>query len=349
MPVSLHFESAIAFIFTTLSFDHMNEFELIDKLTAQMRARLPDGVVGVGDDCAVLPQGDGGSMLVTTDLMVEDVHFRRAYFSAEDLGWKLVAVNLSDVAAMGGVPEYAVINLQISSGVEQSYLKALYCGIDQAASLYGVQIVGGDTSSSATFALGLTLIGRGKTPILRSGAKVGDDLWLSGRIGEAGLGLQILEGKLEVENSELEKQAKVAHLRPKPELFLAQALSEQNLANSMIDVSDGLIQDASHIASKSSCSILFDLEKIPTCTFKEKWTKPDALTSGEDYKILFSANPANRDKIFALKSRFPDLTLVGSIGEQSSEAKVVIDTGTKRLCAEEFLGSHSLGFLHKLR
>lgn len=325
----------------------MNEFELIDKLTAQLGGALPKGVVGVGDDCAVIPQGDGSALLVSTDAMVEDVHFRRSYFSGEDLGWKLIAVNVSDIAAMGGVPEYAVINLQLSPGIDRDYLQAIYRGIDLAALEYGVVLVGGDTSSSATFSVSLTIIGRAKNPFLRSAAKVGDDLWLSGRVGEAGLGLKILEGTYEIEDAALRHRAVSAHLRPRPELFLSQKLAEHNLANAMIDVSDGLMQDASHIAKKSACSLVFELDKIPCCIFEDQWSAKDSLRSGEDYKILFSAKVDNREQITALKSAFPSLSLVGSVQEKDPEVMVFVSSGNGRIGAEQFLGDN-LGFAHRL-
>lgn len=291
----------------------MKEFKLIERLLGNI-VPVPDGVVGAGDDCAVIPKEDGSFLLITTDSMVEDVHFRRSYFSGEDLGWKLVSVNVSDVAAMMGEPEFAVINLQLPKGIEAAYLDSIYKGINQACEHYGLSLVGGDTVSSKTLSLSLTVVGKTNTPAYRSGCQVGDDLWLTGEVGLAGLGLEILEGRT-VDSS---KKAEAAHLRPLACLDFVRNLKSQSIQPSaMIDISDGFLQDLAHISNASSCS--FELEEeVPRVLGYEK-----ALSSGEDYQLLFTASSKLRPELESLKSNHTYLTRIGIAREKEQTSGIL--------------------------
>ena len=273
--------------------NRLGEFGLIRQLTAPGKGLLGAGIIGAGDDCAVIPFSEfgepnaSGALLVTTDVLVEGRHFRRDFTSAEDLGWKTLAVSLSDIAAMGGKPTAAVITLQLPPDTSPSWLQEVYRGIYQLAENTGVSIVGGDTSSASELSIGFTVLGRiGSSPILRTGAQPGDDIWVSGEIGGAFLALQHFDGKLTLSPDRVLQLAPRLN-RPEPRLALAQNLVG---VTAMIDVSDGLIQDLGHIAEGSGVTVELDVARVPTPECAEL-SKLVLLSGGDDYELLFTAPP----------------------------------------------------------
>ncbi|MCO6429636.1 MAG: thiamine-phosphate kinase [Deltaproteobacteria bacterium] len=326
------------------------EFELIELLTREHIKDLPKGVIGPGDDCAVIdlsalfPGGElqGKKLLLTTDLMVEDRHFRISS-SPQDLGWKLLAVNISDIAAMGGAPVAALVTLQLSPNME-SFAEDLYGGIYELAAQSNVSIVGGDVSSGDKVSLGVTLVGTCEgTPLLRSAAKAGDLLYLSGKCGFANVGFRLAEGEsLDDLSNEARRLAASRFARPVPRVELGCTLQSEALANAAIDISDGLVQDASHIAKMSGVSAVIDLAVAEQ--FLGKRYLASVLCGGEDYELLFSAAPEHRSKLEA-----QGCILVGKCTERL-DAAVLVQVGERRLSWPEYAAAAGLpasgGFEH---
>jgi thiamine-monophosphate kinase len=290
----------------------LGEFEIIDLFRTGGHRH---GWVqqGIGDDCAVLELDRERSLLITTDLLVERVHFLAETITPWQLGWKSMAVNISDIAAMGGVPRAAFAAAALVPGVERAWLEGLRDGLLACAAHYGVDLLGGDTSRAPQDAvLCLTLLGtvpRGQV-LLRSGARPGDVAFLGGPVGLSAAGLWLLgEGadrarRLKATDRErLEK----AHLEPRPQVALGRWLAERGLATAMLDVSDGVLQDLGHICRASGVGALVAGESLPVdpalaragalgCC-EEPWRF--ALHGGEDYVLLFTAPADRRDEIVA--------------------------------------------------
>lgn len=299
----------------------LGEFGLIARLGEVLKGTIPKGALGVGDDCAVLPAQDGsGHILLTTDTMLENRHFRWEHTSAEDLGWKLLAVNLSDIAAAGGVPVAAVLTLGIPEGFDPKKVERIYQGLTELAKLHHVAVAGGDTVKSEQFFVGAAVLGKAKAPLVRSGAQSGDDLWVSGTIGDGGLGLGFSEARISSEFfPEIAAKTKKRLQRPEPRLILGQLLSERQLATAAIDVSDGLIQDAGHIAKGSNVSLTIDLRAVPHTTIpSESWSILHACSAGDDYELLFTAAQSKRGEIEKLVSGLPGVPRLVRIGTVES-------------------------------
>lgn len=278
---------------------------------------------GPGDDCAVYPIPSGDFLLLTTDMMVERRHFLRSLSSPYQIGQKLLAVNLSDIAAMGGTPGGVLLTLNLPRQLEVTWVEALYEGVSMLARQHGVPLLGGDTVESSVLSLGITAFGFTKQPpVLRSGANTGDDLWVSGTIGDGGAGLRILQERgTHIENHSWFVERYQA---PTPRLELGQLLLERGIASSMIDVSDGLLQDAGHLAKKSGKKIVVYEPALPVskgipC---EDYSAIDAMTAGDDYELLFTAKPEHREAIQGLigQDAMPPLTRIGSVEALPAEA-----------------------------
>jgi thiamine-monophosphate kinase len=258
-----------------------------------MRALAGDPAArGLDDDAAVLVVG-GETLVLTHDMIVEGIHFLPED-PPGDVAWKLVAVNLSDLAAKGARPIGALLGFTLG---EADWDAAFAKGLGQALAAFGLPLLGGDTVSGGTRTLGLTAIGRATGPVpARSGARAGDRLWVSGTIGDAGAGLRILKGEL------LPNDALVERYRtPRPRLEAGERLAP--LVNAMMDVSDGLLIDAARIAAASGCAAVIELDAVP---LSEAWralpdeTPLDAATAGDDYELLFAADDDRAPAILAL-------------------------------------------------
>lgn len=282
----------------------LGEFGLLGSLGLFGRELAP-GWVGPGDDAAVLP-APGRPLLLTTDQLVEDVHFRRRTTSAWDLGYKCVAANASDVAAMGGRPLAFTLCLAAPGDLPVEWVTELFAGLDEGARSLGCSLVGGDTSSAPVVVLSVALLGVAPAagPVLRSGARPGDDLYVSGNPGESALGLRLLEAGADLGEERL--QALVSrHLRPEPRLALAAALGDAGLATSLIDVSDGLLQDLGHVLRASGVGAELWVERLPVSSSLTEVSQTLGavplhlvLAGGEDYELLFTAPPERRGAVF---------------------------------------------------
>ena len=241
------------------------------------------------EDCAVIKLQEKNYLLFTTDALVEGIHFKLDYYTFFDLGYKLSAVNLSDIAAMGGTPLYAVLTLGSRLALDKAWLDPLLEGINACLGNYSARLVGGDTVKSPVFFVNLALVGVAERPVLRSTAKPGDEVFVSRPLGASSAFLRLIKEKpLE----EIPEEARLAHLRPEPEVELGRELSQ--VAESMIDISDGLLLDLYRLCKPSNVGAIIEVEKIPVASCA---TLDDALAGGEDFALLFTVS---KEKLSAI-------------------------------------------------
>ena len=262
----------------------MTEFGFIDKICARF-AELPlNGFEGIGDDCAVLPVADGDALLFTADLLNEGVHFLRRATSARELGGKALAVNLSDIAAMGGRPVATLLSLALTPDAGETWAEEFMEGYRALSERYGVALVGGDTTRSGQgITINVTAIGRAPLSCIkrRSAARPGDVLFTTGALGASGAGLRdLLAGRLDT-------PAAVEHRNPRPQVEEGLWLGMRREVHAMMDLSDGLASDLRHILDRSGVGAEVLLERIPVAEGSDLQT---AACGGEDYKLLLTAD-----------------------------------------------------------
>ncbi len=273
------------------------EFDLIGRLHKLLSEESPtdprhDPLIGIGDDCAVVRR-DGNVGLLTSDAMVDGVHFKSGEIDWSDLGWKAIVSNQSDIAAMGGTPEHALITLGVPAGVSTSQIEAVYTGMAAAANEFGGEIVGGDTVRSAVLFISVALYGSaelgesGEPALLRRDrAKVGDLVAVTGPVGGSAGGLRAL---LEGRNSQDAEFLKTMHFRPSPRMEAGRALVSADFECG-IDLSDGLMSDLTHICESSDVGAEIETQKVPAPDelkneYPEDWLDL-ALSGGEDYELV---------------------------------------------------------------
>jgi|TARA_B100000886_G_scaffold23109_1_gene14646 thiamine-monophosphate kinase len=315
----------------------LGEFGLIEHLTTQFKINNKSTITGIGDDAAIL-NFKGESVVVTTDFLVEGVHFDLSYMPLKHLGYKAVVVNLSDVYAMNAMASQITVSIAVSNRFTLEAMEALYQGIQTAAKTYGVDVVGGDTTSSISgLTLSVSAIGHVKASkvVKRNGAKSNDLLVISGDIGAAYLGLQVLEREKEVfkvnpkNQPELERYSYIIERQLKPEarkdiVTLLNDLKVQ--PTSMIDISDGLSSEVIHLCKQSGVGCDLYEEKIPldpqvisTCEEFNIDSTTIALSGGEDYELLMTISQADYPKI----KGNPNLTVIGHMTEKASGIHLV--------------------------
>ena len=258
--------------------------------------------VGIGDDCAVLVPAAGHRLLATTDLLLEDIHFRRRYAEPADIGWKSIAVNLSDVAAMGGRPRWTLVALACPAQTTLEEVEAFYEGARDLCGRHDVAIVGGDTTASpAGWLVNVTLLGEAATPLLRSGARVDDVIAVTGPLGRSAAGLAVLERPSAPDRMAAAELAELtsSHLRPVPRVAEGQWFGDAGGVTAMIDLSDGLATDLAHIADESGVRCRVELERLPIDDATRHLARAlaaDALAwatgGGEDYELLLTCEAA---------------------------------------------------------
>jgi len=264
--------------------------------------------VGIGDDCAVLEPTPGALLLATTDLLVEDVHFRRRYATPADIGWKAIAVNLSDIASMGGRPRWALVALACPDDVEPAAVHEFYESARTLADAHDVAIVGGDTSaSSAGWIVNVTLLGETTArTLLRRGARPGDVVAVTGTLGRSAAGLALLEhgGTAAGLDADRATAAVAAHLRPRPRVAEGRWLAGAAGVTAMMDLSDGLATDLPRLARESAVGARIDLPRVPvdaTAQAVARALGADATVwaagGGEDYELLLTCERAAFDRL----------------------------------------------------
>ncbi len=281
--------------------DQRGEFGIIDLFREKAGADRDWVRTGIGDDCAVLDTGGGNSLLVTTDMLAEGVHFIRSGVSPWKLGWKSMAVNISDIAAMGGEPAAAFLALGLTPDLQEKFLLQFRDGLLACAAEYRTDLLGGDTiRTRRDLVFSLTLLGQAPAGqvVTRGGARPGDLVLLGGPVGESAAGLHLLDGTVGELGSADREQLLRAHLEPRPQVALGRLLAREGMARAMIDVSDGLLQDLGHICRESGVGADIDGSLLPLSgalrraaaaagTDPLEW----ALRGGEDYVLLFSVAP----------------------------------------------------------
>ena len=324
----------------TSTIESIGKFGLIERLTNNLSLTNPHTVLGVGDDSAIIELSDKESLLLTTDLLVEGIHFNLMYVPLKHLGYKAVSIGISDICAMNGKAEQITVSIAVSSKFPVEALDELYDGINLACDDFHVDLVGGDMSSSVSgLVISISAVGRVESTkiTLRSGAKANDIIMVSGTLGASYLGLQILERENEVFKVNPVVQPELdgfdalikRQLKPEARIDVVELLENLGIVpTSMIDISDGLASDLFHLCEKSNlgCQLfeekipMDDLTKITAIDFNISPTTC-ALNGGEDYELLFTVAQIDFDKI----AGNPSFTPIGYMLAQE-EGKHLIDS-----------------------
>jgi thiamine-monophosphate kinase len=319
----------------------LGQFGLIDKIAAMIEAGRDNQadswqklIHGVGDDCAVW-QGDPANQLAKVDCQVQGVHFNLDIISWEDLGWKSLAVNLSDIAAMGGIPRYALVSLGLPLDTEVENVLYLYRGMLKLAGLSGVAITGGNISGSPFIFVDVSVIGRTGNPrgdyLSRSCARPGDNIAVTGWLGTAAAGLQMLTSHAPFELG-VTASFQQAFARPEPRLAEGRLFVAAGVKTGM-DISDGLLSDLGHICRASRVGAVVETRKIPIREDVKAAFGPQslemALSGGEDYQLLITARPPVIDAVIK-DSAYP-VTVIGKIVAENPGRVIVINQEGERL------------------
>ena len=325
-----------------LEISELGEFGLIDRIRGKFVLGQRNSVFGMGDDAAVIDVGNE-YLLLSTDMLLEGIHFDLTYTPLHHLGYKCVAVNVSDIAAMNGKAEQITVNIALSNRFSVDAVDALYEGISAACRNYKVDLVGGDTSSSASgLVISVSAVGRVRKERIayRHGAKENDILCVTGDLGGAFMGLQVLEREKQVFLSDpgmqprLEKYDYIVgrQLKPEARTEIIFDLEESGvIPTTMIDVSDGLASELLHISKESGMGVRIYEEKVPIdeLTFETAVEfKLDpitcALNGGEDYELLFTIGKADQDKL----RKHPDIHMIGYVHPRPEQSVMVTRQGT---------------------
>ncbi len=301
----------------------LGELGLIERVRRGLAPPSAGILVGIGDDAAALAWPPGQILLLTTDTLVEDVHFRRATATLREVGAKAMAVNLSDIAAMGGEPRFALLALALPPGTTVADVDELYAGLLEMASRYHVELIGGDTCAAPDrIVLTLTLVGQvDGPPVRRSGARPGDAILVTGTLGASAAGLAALErGPLPVAH-DVAASVQRAHRLPTPRVAEGRLVRASGAATAMIDLSDGLATDLAHVAAESGVGARVWLPALPVSDATRQVARAVgevpwhwAVSGGEDYELLFTA-AAGRAAAVAARVTSETGTPVSLIGE----------------------------------
>lgn len=320
----------------------LGEFGLIKHLTELHPLKNKTTIKGVGDDAAILSVPDGEKLVVTTDMLVEGIHFDLMYVPLRHLGYKAVVVNLSDIYAMNATPEQITVSIALSNRFSLEAVEELYKGIYLACDHYGVDLVGGDTSSSRSgLVISITALGHAREEVIatRSGARENDLLVVSGDLGGAYMGLQVLEREKTVFEATKVSQPDLSgfeyvlerQLKPEARKDIPELLAKLGVRpTSMIDISDGLSSEIKHLAEQSDVGFDVYENKIPVSPetiaaakqFNLDYTVC-ALSGGEDYELLFTIRPADYDKI----KGNPHLSVIGHASASGSPCRLITNAG----------------------
>ncbi|KOC89906.1 thiamine-phosphate kinase [Winslowiella iniecta] len=305
------------------------EFELIARYFNRVTSSRRDVEKGIGDDCALLNVAEKQTLAISTDTLVEGIHFLRDIHPA-DLGYKALAVNLSDLAAMGADPAWLTLAITLPE-VDESWLKAFSDSLFELLDYYDMQLIGGDTTRgprSLTLGIhGLVPVGRA---LKRSGARPGDWIYVTGSLGDSAAGLALLQHHIRIADPTVCEALIKRHLRPMPRILQGQAL--RDLASSAIDISDGLISDLGHILKASDCGARINLDALPLSpalvdNIEMQQARRWALTGGEDYELCFTVPEINRGALdVALGHLGVAYTCIGQIAP-ASEGMKLMDQG----------------------
>ena len=299
------------------------ERQFIERLGRQVgHAGAREIIRGIGDDCAILEIPPGRQLLVTTDLCIEGVHFRREWHPAESVGHRCLARGLSDIAAMGGEPMACFLSLGVPAKLPSKWVNQFLRGLLRLARRFGVSLAGGDTSSAGKITADIVVLGAvpAGRAVLRSGARPGDQVYVTGELGGAAAVLKRLYA-----GERIKPTRESRHFYPVPRIEVGRRLREKNLATAMIDISDGLSVDLAHICQESRASALVEAAAIPVA----KGASLDlALHGGDDYELLFTARKGA--KIPAKIAGVP-ITMIGQIVPKSRRSQIRICEASGRI------------------
>jgi thiamine-monophosphate kinase len=306
----------------------VNEFELIRTYFARQPVTRDDVRLGIGDDAAVLAPPPGHELVVTTDLLVSGVHFLPDVDPAT-LGHKALAVNLSDLAAMGAEPAWFLLNIALPAA-DDKWLTGFCDGLFALARRYNMQLVGGDTARAPQIVIAIEAHGfvSAGQALTRAGAKPGDRIFVTGALGDAGLALRHRQGRLKLSAAELPSCVERMD-RPQPRV--EEGLALRGIASSAIDISDGLVADLGHTLERSSVGAKLDLGRLPlSAAYRAHLAEAGwdvALANGDDYELCFTVPPGNLAALEKIKTRFPGITEIGLI--ESGSGLRILDAAGK--------------------
>ncbi len=319
--------------------EELGEFGLIERIKESFPSRDRHLLRGIGDDTAALSTPGDKATLITTDLLLEGIHFDLRLNTAYYLGRKALAVNLSDIAAMGGTPRYFLLSLGIPPRYPLEFFRGFFRGLKELSRDYRVSLIGGDTSAS-NGKLMISIIVLGEVPrsqiIGRSGAAVGDQIFVTGTPGDSLLGLKILQKcRNPAQSFGRFPRVVLKHLNPEPRIKEGRLIAEKGLATAMIDLSDGLLADLGHLTREIGLGARLWRDKLPLSNYyrrnilrfeKDRWKL--ALTGGEDYELLFTVKRAKLEPLKRHSSRFDcRLTHIGEVVEGKEGLKVLDEKG----------------------
>jgi len=283
-----------------------NETDVLKELKERFKSSSEDVLIDIGDDCAAIRSGVNNLLLISTDSLVEDVHFLKPYFKPEEIAKKSVAVSISDIASMGGRPKFILSTIGFPKCSDRKLMNGLLQGIKGSCELYNVDLIGGNVTTSKKLFLNITVIGQIEKDrvVRRSGAEADDLVFVTGNLGDSALGLKVLQSEEKIEDKSIIN----AHKDPQPRIEVGRELSGSGLASSMIDVSDGLLIDLERITTEQGVGAKIYTQNIPLSAsylslisrFEEDPLKL-AVTGGEDYELLFTSPPDCRDRIKELE------------------------------------------------
>jgi thiamine-monophosphate kinase len=318
-------------IIPSMKLSELGEFGLIElirsisvKYKDSGRTPWQEILVGIGDDAAAWQSGNR-IQLATTDTLVQNVHFNLDVINWDELGWKALAVNLSDIAAMGGIPEYALLSLALPGELDTEDVSKFIKSLIYLAREYGVAIIGGNIATSPNVVITVTIIGysKGKAILERSTASSGEQIAVTGYLGLSAAGLEMLKGKA-ISDPETSGTLRRAHLKPLPKVREGQILTEQGVKTA-IDISDGLVADLTHICESSKVNARIKIEQVPVhpvvianfTNYQEL-----ALYGGEDYELLFTADEATVAR--AKQALNCPVTVIGNITDEKLPTRVTV-------------------------
>lgn len=302
----------------------LGEFGLIDRIAGFFETNSSDISIGIGDDAAAIRNGAGILSLATSDMLLEGIHFDLSYISANQLGEKALAVNVSDIAAMGGTPRFFLLSIALPKDTKIDFVENFSKGAAIAAKRFGISLIGGDTvASDEKILISITLIGEvpEKEVLRRNGAKPGDQIFVTGTLGDSAAGLKLLRKGTNIDRgSSINEELIKKHLNPSPRVDVSRYISKNHLATSMIDISDGLLKDMGHICESSKVQGKVWLDRMPLSSAYIKAAKVHdfgtnlALAGGEDYELLFTIPIEKVEELDKLEKNFDcRLTHIGEI------------------------------------
>jgi thiamine-monophosphate kinase len=317
-----------------MKLNQMGEFGLIESIKRKIFSKDLRVLVNIGDDAAVIKSSPGKFLVFTTDTLVEKVHFDLRYFTFEEVGWKTMTANLSDIAAMGGLPKYSLVTLGLPEYIQAEDVLSMYRGMKKIGQKYGCKIIGGDTTSSPrNLFVTIALLGEVEpgSYVKRIGAQTGDLICVTGNLGESQGGLEYLK-KYGRDNLLLVRK----HLQPYPRILQARILIRSLKINSMIDISDGLSSELFHLTQENHLGGVVYENKLPLSLSCKKMASilnlspvSLALSSGEEYELLFTIGKKELKKIDSIKKRV-SLSVIGEVTEQIQGIRLVQLSGKTR-------------------